>query len=221
MAIGVDIHCARCGCVSSSVRRDHDNLWRCDACYAVEYAPESKVAQETREAEQRLAQNGAAAERIEIIRQAEDLAPELDWCAGVETGKYERAGDLRLAQALDVISGHGMADDSRETLSAGMSDGYIWRVGRFIGREDERGFVTCETCESVQAAEDLIGDEQAETITEQQAAERYADLLDEVHEPVKIGELTFSPSRIVRELDPVAFRCGCLDWADAEGIEIE
>lgn len=31
------INCARCGCVSSTVRRDHDNVARCNTCYSEEY----------------------------------------------------------------------------------------------------------------------------------------------------------------------------------------
>lgn len=31
------IHCAVCGCVSSTVRRDHDNVARCDVCYSERY----------------------------------------------------------------------------------------------------------------------------------------------------------------------------------------
>ena len=38
-----------------------------------------------------------------------------------------------------------------------------------------------------------------------------ADLLDEVYPEVKIGYLTFRPSDIVKELDPVAFRCMVAD----------
>ena len=35
--LGQPIHCARCGAVSSTVRRDHDNVARCDVCYSTEY----------------------------------------------------------------------------------------------------------------------------------------------------------------------------------------
>lgn len=44
------------------------------------------------------------------------------------------------------------------------------------------------------------------------AVDRYEEewmreCLDSCHEEVKVGYLTFSPSRIVEELDPIAFRC--------------
>lgn len=44
--------------------------------------------------------------------------------------------------------------------------------------------------------------------------ERYDDWIDEVHGEVAIGELTFNPSRILRELDPIAYRTGFCDFID-------
>jgi len=38
--------------------------------------------------------------------------------------------------------------------------------------------------------------------------EDYEELLNEVYEKVHIGDFTFDAGRIMRELDPVAFRCG-------------
>lgn len=43
------------------------------------------------------------------------------------------------------------------------------------------------------------------------AEEKYRDLLNECYPEVQIGYLTFLPSRIVEELDPIAFRCGVAD----------
>jgi len=45
--------------------------------------------------------------------------------------------------------------------------------------------------------------------------EAYRDMLDDRYEEARIGYLTFSPSRIVEELDPTAFRCGLSDYADS------
>jgi hypothetical protein len=39
--LGQPIHCARCGAVSSTVRRDHDSVPRCDACYRDEFTVRS------------------------------------------------------------------------------------------------------------------------------------------------------------------------------------
>lgn len=45
---------------------------------------------------------------------------------------------------------------------------------------------------------------------------RYDEMLDEVHDTVRIGCCTFDPSRILSELDPIAYRCGLSDFVDAE-----
>ena len=47
--------------------------------------------------------------------------------------------------------------------------------------------------------------------------ERFAQSLDETEELVTVVGLTFDPSRVVRELDPIAFRCYALDYADGMG----
>jgi len=43
------------------------------------------------------------------------------------------------------------------------------------------------------------------------AEDKYREMLDECYPVVKIGCLEFSPSRIVEEIDPIAFRCGVAD----------
>lgn len=45
--------------------------------------------------------------------------------------------------------------------------------------------------------------------------EQYDELLDEIYGEVKLGNLTFSPSRIIRELDPIAYRTGLNDYEDS------
>src|ERR1700733_4796100 len=44
--------------------------------------------------------------------------------------------------------------------------------------------------------------------------ELYRDLLDEVYEPIKFGELEYSPATVLESVDPTAFRMGCNDYAD-------
>ena len=44
--------------------------------------------------------------------------------------------------------------------------------------------------------------------------DEYRDLLDDIYEPVKYGELTFFASRIIEELDPVAFTIGFREWLE-------
>lgn len=38
---------------------------------------------------------------------------------------------------------------------------------------------------------------------------------------IEVAGLLFSPARIIRELDPIAYRTGFNDWADAEGIDTD
>lgn len=45
--------------------------------------------------------------------------------------------------------------------------------------------------------------------------ELYRDMIDECEPVVKVCGLSFTPSRIIEELDPTAFRCGVSDYADS------
>ena len=50
-------------------------------------------------------------------------------------------------------------------------------------------------------------------LTEAMAIDQYDEILD-MDGPVLVGGLEFLPSRIIRELDPVAYRCGMADYMD-------
>tara|TARA_R110002167_G_scaffold208289_1_gene412335 strand:+ start:442 stop:684 length:243 start_codon:yes stop_codon:yes gene_type:complete len=43
----------------------------------------------------------------------------------------------------------------------------------------------------------------------------YDQMIDDCSEEVKIGNITFSPSRVLKELDPIAYRCGLGDYLDS------
>jgi hypothetical protein len=49
-------------------------------------------------------------------------------------------------------------------------------------------------------------------ITEAEATDLYDEMLDELH-PDQVGNLL--ASRILRELDPIAYYCGLSDWLDS------
>ncbi len=51
--------------------------------------------------------------------------------------------------------------------------------------------------------------------------ENYDDWLDEINEEVHIGSLTFYPSQILRECDPIAYRVGLDDYVNSEYEESE
>lgn len=55
---------------------------------------------------------------------------------------------------------------------------------------------------------------EVEIITEGELEERYKEGFDQIGD-IEIGNLTFQPSRIVEELDPIAFRCGLNDFEDS------
>lgn len=56
-------------------------------------------------------------------------------------------------------------------------------------------------------------------IDEDKYDEKYDEWLDEIHGEIMIGCISFSPSRILSELDPIAYRCGFSDYLDSLDIE--
>lgn len=50
-------------------------------------------------------------------------------------------------------------------------------------------------------------------------ADAYDEMLDECYPLVRFGHLTYSPSAVLREVDPVAYRCGFVDWTAALSCE--
>jgi hypothetical protein len=48
-----------------------------------------------------------------------------------------------------------------------------------------------------------------------QLEEQFEEMLDEVYPVVKIGELTFYPSQILKECDPIAYRIGLSEFEDS------
>ena len=55
-------------------------------------------------------------------------------------------------------------------------------------------------------------------IDSQEFEEMYEQMLDDCYEEIKIGSLTFSPSQILKECDPIAYRCGKIDYADSMDV---
>ncbi|QUD16406.1 hypothetical protein SYGMH1_75 [Escherichia phage vB_EcoM_SYGMH1] len=56
-------------------------------------------------------------------------------------------------------------------------------------------------------------------IDEDKYDENYNEWLDEIHGEIMIGNISFLPSRILKELDPIAYRCGFSDYIDSLDIE--
>ena len=47
----------------------------------------------------------------------------------------------------------------------------------------------------------------------------FRDMLDDIHETVKIGSLEYAPSYVLEEVDPIAFNQGWLEYVDAEEMD--
>lgn len=67
-------------------------------------------------------------------------------------GKYERAADIPLAFALDLIWLHGFADMDYGDVDTA-PNGHIALIGRWILRTDSQGFVTYDEYPTDQDAE--------------------------------------------------------------------
>lgn len=52
-------------------------------------------------------------------------------------------------------------------------------------------------------------------ITESEARAWYDEMLDDCEGPVELCGMTYSASMVLREVDPVAYRCGFNDYVDS------
>ena len=48
----------------------------------------------------------------------------------------------------------------------------------------------------------------------------YEEMLNECYEPVTICDAEYEQGSVLKELDPIAFRCEVSDWCDAEFEEV-
>ena len=78
-----------------------------------------------------------------------------------------------------------------------------------------------EECEECGQPIDYCQGHGAPLIEEWQAYETFSDYLDECHPIVKLGELTFMPSAIMRELDWPAYREEFLNYIDFMGLKVK
>lgn len=53
-------------------------------------------------------------------------------------------------------------------------------------------------------------------LQEYELMELYKDLIDQVEPVVKIFGMEYEASRVLQEVDPIAFRVGFYDWIDGE-----
>ena len=51
--------------------------------------------------------------------------------------------------------------------------------------------------------------------------EMYIDDIDNNNPMVVINDIEFSPSRVLQEMDPIAFKVGFSDWCDWMNIDLD
>lgn len=63
-------------------------------------------------------------------------------------------------------------------------------------------------------AERLFNSAMEEYEEEHNTEESYEELIDELENDVEICGMKYSPGRVLKEIDPIAFRCGMADESD-------
>lgn len=51
-------------------------------------------------------------------------------------------------------------------------------------------------------------------LTDNDLQEMHDDLIDEIYPPVTIGIYEWAPSRVLKEMDPVAYRISVIEYVD-------
>lgn len=55
-----------------------------------------------------------------------------------------------------------------------------------------------------------------EVLSEQEAEERFDDFLNEIYPMVTLGDYSYDPARVLKEMDPIAWRQDFLGWMEME-----
>ena len=53
-------------------------------------------------------------------------------------------------------------------------------------------------------------------LTDEDLLNQYDEMIDECNETPKVGNCEMRPSKFLEENDPIAYRCGFVDWLDSE-----
>lgn len=135
----------------------------------------------------------------------------------IEESPYDHAEDatnaaaLRIAEATEANEAVRVIvvdTDTDEVLYEAQTIGTAYRIFEDYASEED-GDAVYSAEEAAQALADYLTDSA-------EGEEAYAEMLDECNEMVTIGSLTYYPSVALERIDPVAYRCGKTDWADAE-----
>lgn len=57
------------------------------------------------------------------------------------------------------------------------------------------------------------------TISE--TVDAYNDMLNECYPDTLVASLTYDTAHALDQLDPIAYKCGWIDWCDSEGIDTD
>jgi hypothetical protein len=79
-----------------------------------------------------------------------------------------------------------------------------------------------EKNEEIEALKEEIAQLEADyrVLEDGENEDEYDDFIDDVTGVVKIGSLSFSASRILKELDPIAYNCGIAEYNDEKMTEL-
>ena len=90
--------------------------------------------------------------------------------------------------------------DALEAMQDAWDDVYSFTRSELGGAPDWADYVNAE----------------GELFTESELEDRFAEGLDDCWEPVSVCGYEYAAGRALRKMDPIAFRCGFLDWLDAQ-----
>lgn len=54
-----------------------------------------------------------------------------------------------------------------------------------------------------------------------ESVEAYDDMLNEVYTWSDVGGISFAPSDILNKFDPIAYKCGWIDYMDSLGVDTD
>ena len=80
-----------------------------------------------------------------------------------------------------------------------------------------------ETKEQIEELKQEIEEleERKDSIENNECYDEYDDMIDDTHEVVKIGTLSYNPSQVLKQVDEIAYTCGYNDYFDEEISDIE
>ena len=59
------------------------------------------------------------------------------------------------------------------------------------------------------------------TYTYRELIAMYDDMLDECYDTIEIAGMSYCPSKVLEDVDPIAYDCGFNDYVDSLGIDLD